>query len=95
MARERKRYSEEFKERAVRLSYEPERSVRTAAASLGISTNVLQKWRQQMPELRAQLRSAQRHELHATASEPEDRELARENRELRREVELLKQERDI
>jgi transposase len=93
MARERKRYTEEFKQRAVRLTYEPGRSIRTVAEGLGISTNVLQKWRQHMPELRSPVRSQQGNAAPEVAES--DRELARENRELRREVELLKQERDI
>jgi transposase-like protein len=63
------------------------------ATSLGVSTNELRKWRQQMSEIRLQMRS-QQHGIAPAASE-NNRELARENRELRREVELRKQERDI
>ncbi len=45
MPNNRRRYDEEFKKRAVRLSYGSERSVRAVAESLGVHENMLHRWR--------------------------------------------------
>jgi transposase len=47
MPNKRKKYDEEFKKRAVRLSYSSERSIKATAESLGINANMLHRWRKQ------------------------------------------------
>lgn len=47
MPNNRRRYDEEFKRRAVRLSYSSERSIKATAESLGINANMLHHWRGQ------------------------------------------------
>ena len=47
MPNNRRRYDEDFKRRAVRLSYGSERSVRAIAESLGIHENMLHRWRRE------------------------------------------------
>jgi len=46
MSKKRRKYDEEFKKRAVRLSYTSERPVTEVAESLGITTNMIYRWRQ-------------------------------------------------
>ncbi|MFD1733791.1 transposase [Deinococcus malanensis] len=41
---ERKRYSKEFKQEAVRLAKEPDQSVLQVARNLGISDSALHRW---------------------------------------------------
>ena len=43
--KKRRKYDEEFKRRAVRLSYSSERTISEIADSLGICTSVLHRWR--------------------------------------------------
>ncbi len=43
----RRRYDEEFKRRAVRLSYGSERTIAEAAESLGIHRSLLTRWRRE------------------------------------------------
>jgi transposase len=45
MSNSQKKYDEGFKERAVRMSYSSERSVAAVAASLGVTSNMLYRWR--------------------------------------------------
>lgn len=45
MSKERRKYDEDFKKRAVRLSYSSERTITDVAESLGISANMLHRWR--------------------------------------------------
>ena len=45
MTETRKKYDEEFKKRAVRMSFSSERAVTQVAESLGISSNMLYRWR--------------------------------------------------
>lgn len=47
MPNSRRKYDEEFKKRAVRLSYSSERTVKATAESLGINKNLLHRWRTQ------------------------------------------------
>ena len=47
-AKQRPRYPQEFKERAVRLSQEAGKTVEQVASDLGISTSSLIGWRQEM-----------------------------------------------
>lgn len=46
MSTKRRKYDEEFKKRAVRMSYTSERTVTEVADSLGITANMIYRWRQ-------------------------------------------------
>lgn len=46
MSKKRKKYDEEFKKRAVRMSYSSERPVTAVAESLGVTSNMIYRWRQ-------------------------------------------------
>jgi transposase len=48
MAESRRKHSDEFKREAVRLTYEPGRSVAAVATDLGIDRSLLTRWRVQM-----------------------------------------------
>ncbi len=84
---ESRRYTRDFKVEAVRLSEHASQSVAQVARDLGVPERLLYQWRQQ---LRAQEQLAFPGSGHASLSE-----LEAENRRLHREVELLRQERDI
>ena len=45
MSNNRKKYDEEFKKRAVRMSYSSERPVTAVAESLGVTSNMIYRWR--------------------------------------------------
>lgn len=45
MSVERRKFDEEFKKRAVRLSYSTDRSVREVAEGLGVHESILHRWR--------------------------------------------------
>lgn len=45
MAQNQRQCDEEFKKRAVRLSYSSDRTVKSVAEALGIRTNLLYRWR--------------------------------------------------
>ena len=45
MPKNRRKYDEEFKKRAVRMSYSSERPVTEVAKSLGITSNMIYLWR--------------------------------------------------
>jgi transposase len=80
---ERKQYSAEFKREAVRLVMEKGLSLAQAARDLGINDNLLGRWKKQMESDDERAFPGQGH--------ARDEELAR----LRREVEVLRQERDV
>ncbi len=42
---QRRQYDEEFKKRAVRMSYSSDRTIKGVAESLGICTSILNRWR--------------------------------------------------
>lgn len=46
MSVNRRKYDEEFKKRAVRMSYSSERTVNAVAESLGVTSNMIYRWRQ-------------------------------------------------
>jgi len=75
------RHSEDFKREAVRIALTSGLSRRQVASDLGIGFSPLSKWVQSM----------RRDEIAAVPQE----DLAKENERLRREVRLLKEERDI
>lgn len=78
-------YTREFKLEAVRLSETTEKTVAQIARDLGVPERVLYRWRH---ELREQPEQAFPRKGHQS-------ELEEANRRLRRELELLKQEREI
>jgi transposase len=80
----RRRYTEEFKKEAVRLVRESAHPVAQVARDLGISDNVLYRWR-------AQHRQAEAHGTTRAAQRTEAEELTRVKRELAR----VTQERDF
>lgn len=45
MAKTQRHYDEEFKRRAVRLSYSSDRTVKSVAEALGMGTNLIYRWR--------------------------------------------------
>ena len=45
MPNEKRQFDEEFKKRAVQLSYEKERTVKSTAEDLGLHESVLYRWR--------------------------------------------------
>lgn len=80
MTKKRRKYDEEFKKRAVRLSYSSERSVQAVSQSLGISSGLLYRWRKKYTP------SGEQTEL----SQEQD-----ENRRLRLRLAELEEENDI
>ncbi len=78
-------FTREFKVEAVRLSENTEKTVAQIARDLGVPERVLYRWRHELRE---------QHER-AFPGKGHQSELEEENRRLRRELELLKQEREI
>ena len=76
-----KQYSKEFKEEAVALILEQDYTVPQAAESLGVSPNLLYKWKDKFEEQQQglSLSTDERHEL----------------KQLRKENKILKMEKDI
>lgn len=83
-----KRYSEEFRDESVRLVLESERSVAEAARELGISVWTLRGWMKKR-------RDGSRREQTRQGLVPRRETLEEEIRRLRREVSVLRQEREI
>jgi len=79
--RERRLFTDEFKREAVRLTQTSGRTVAEVAADLGIGLSTLTRWKRRYREA----------ELLAGPHDDAEKELAR----LRRENELLRQERDL
>lgn len=86
MVVQRRQYTAEFKQEAVRLITEGGVSVARAARDLGVSRSLLGKWKKQIED--AQGTSLRVFPGHGN---PIDEELIR----LRREVKVLREERDI
>jgi transposase len=78
-------YTREFKLEAVRLSESSEKTVAQIARDLGVPERVLYRWRHELREQQEQAFPGKGHQS----------ELEEENHRLRRELELLKQEREI
>jgi len=85
MATRRRRYDKQFKLDALRMIQESERPVAEIARELGIHPNVLYKWRDQL------LADPERAFPGKGKLKAGDAEL----RQLRRELDLVKEERDI
>ena len=83
--RRRRKYDKQFKLDAIRLVDESNRPIASIAEELGVHPNSLYKWREQF------LRDKDHAFPGKGKLKPEDEEL----RKLRRENELLKEERDI
>lgn len=82
---ERRTFTKEFKQEAVQLSYESDRSVAQVAQNLGIRPELLYRWR-------AEARQAGSDAFPGKGKQkPDDAEMAR----LRRELEQVRTERDI
>ena len=81
----RRQYTREFKLEAIRLSEEPGRVAAEVARALGISPRILYRWRQA-------LRTEGQEAFPGHGKLPESEE---EVRQLRRELEQVRQERDI
>ena len=79
----RKQYSSEFKREAVRLVTEGGLSIAQAARDLGLNDNMVSRWKKEAAQNGQRAFPGQGH--------PQDEELAR----LRREVEVLRQEREV
>lgn len=78
----RNHYDEDFKKRAVKLSYSDSRTVQQVADSLGINVSVLNRWRKRYtPEGDITRQAAQADEI---------TQLKLRNAELEEEIELLK-----
>ena len=81
----RKKYSDELRERAVRLVFESGRPISHVAADLGIHRESLRGWVRQ-----AEADGAQRNDRLTTDERERLGQLERENRELRKVNEILK-----
>jgi len=92
-----KQYTEEFKAEAIRLSNGSDKNVRQVARDLGINFRTLESWRhkarQQQGTSRGRRGASAAGNTHATA--PTMAELERENQRLKRQMDVLRQERDI
>jgi len=82
MNKDRRQYDEEFKKRAVQLSYNPDRTVQSVVDSLGISQSMLYRWRQKYSE--------QGEKTEKTVQTEEVRLLRKRIVELEEENEILK-----
>lgn len=85
MTRTRRRYTREFKLEAIRLYETSGKSVRQIEIDLGITAGLLNKWRAQQGQDGQQAFVGSGHQSEVEA----------ELRRLRRENEILRQERDI
>ena len=82
MSINRRKYDEEFKKNAVKLSYASPKTIKEVADDLGVSDCVLYRWRQRY--------TAQGEKTQAATLEEENRALRLENAELKMERDMLK-----
>ena len=82
MSETRKKYDDDFKKNAVKLSHASPRSVKQIAQDLGISENLLHAWRRKYTSEGEKTRYA--------TLEEENRALRLENAELKIETDMLK-----
>ncbi len=85
MVQERRKYDPEFKREAVRLAEESEKSAAQVARDLGIHRNLLYKWRKEL------LKGG----LEAFPGQGNLKASDEDMRRLKRELEIVRQERDI
>jgi transposase len=81
----RRKYTEEFKQEAVRLITEERYGTAEAARNLGINANMLGRWKREMQEAEAFGGISQMRQM-----KDELRRLRRENKQLQMEREILK-----
>lgn len=79
-SKKRRKYSSEYKQRAVRMSYSSDRTIKEVAESLGIHTSLLHRWRK---------------EYTPTGEQTELSSLEKENQDLRLRIAKLEDENDI
>ena len=84
----KERYTQEFKEQAVKLSYESGKSVPALAADLGIAKNMLYRWRREY-----EVSQAEESGKRASPGRGQDRDVEMEG--LRKALRQAEQERDI
>jgi len=89
MAEQRRQFTREFKLEAVRLATAGEKSLAQVARELGIRSSMLRTWKRQVED-QSGLASADAFPGHGHLPSQEE-----ELRRLRREVEVLRQERDF
>jgi transposase len=82
----RRQFTDAFKSEAVRLTRESSRPVAQVARELGISDNVLYRWRTEQHQIESQGRTRQA----VRAQQDELTRLTRENETLRKERDFLK-----
>jgi transposase len=82
MSRQRRKFDEDFKRRAVQLSYTSEQTIQETADSLGIHVSLLNRWRRQYTP------AGEKTQL--TAEQEENQRLRLRIAELERENDLLK-----
>lgn len=82
MSNTRKKYDEDFKKRAVRMSYSSERSVTAVAESLGVTSNMIYRWRKKY--------TPEGEKTHLTQQQDELSELRKRVAELEEENYILK-----
>lgn len=82
MSRQRRKFDEDFKRRAVQLSYTSEQTIQETADSLGIHVSLLNRWRRKYTP------AGEKTQL--TAEQEENQRLRLRIAELEREVDLLK-----
>lgn len=84
MSNSRKKYDEEFKKRAVRMSYSSERSVAAVAAGLGVTSNMIYRWRKKYTPDGDKTQLAEQQdelsELHKRIAELEEENLLKKRR---------------
>ncbi len=79
-----RRYSDEFRAEAVRLARESDRSLKDISAELGISTTCMRNWLSSAPDDKPSTKGR------VLSLEEQVRQLKRENERLREEREILK-----
>jgi transposase len=82
MSEIRAKYDEGFKKNAVKLSYASPKSIKQVAEDLGISENILYRWRKKY--------TADGDKTRWATMEEENKALRLENAELRMEADMLK-----
>lgn len=89
--RQRRRFSAEFKRSAVEKSLHSQRSVREVAATLGVHPNMLSRWRCELTKRKENDPALVPNE----GPEKSSKELARENRRLKKKLERAELENEI
>lgn len=86
MKKKRQKYTQEFKEEAVKLITEQGYKITEAARNLGVNENLLGRWKREIEDVGEESSSLQS----ATAMQAELNKLRKENKRLKMEREILK-----